>query len=44
MAWLSKAYDQRSSDLINLKIEPVLDSIRSNRLVEELMRRVGLPP
>jgi eukaryotic-like serine/threonine-protein kinase len=44
MAWLSKAYDQRSSDLTNLKIEPVLDSIRSNRLVQELMRRVGLPP
>jgi eukaryotic-like serine/threonine-protein kinase len=44
MGWLNKAYEERSSDLTNLKIEPVLDSIRSNPAGQELMRRVGLPP
>jgi hypothetical protein len=41
-AWFEKAYDERSSYLINLAAEPSLDPIRSDPRYTELVRRVGL--
>jgi TolB-like protein/Flp pilus assembly protein TadD len=43
-AWLEQAYAQRSGNLIWLKVDPQLDSIRSDARFEDLVRRVGLPP
>jgi tetratricopeptide (TPR) repeat protein len=41
-AWFEKAYDERSSYLINLAAEPSLDPIRSDPRYTDLVRRVGL--
>jgi eukaryotic-like serine/threonine-protein kinase len=43
IASLSKAYDQGSVDLVNLKIEPVFAPIRSDAHAQDLMRRMGFP-
>ena len=40
-AWLEKAYDERNPDLIELKAEPVFDSIRSDPRFSDLLHRVG---
>jgi eukaryotic-like serine/threonine-protein kinase len=40
---LSEAYDQRSVDLINLKVEPVFAPIRSDARIQDLMRRMRFP-
>jgi len=39
---LEKAYDQRSSWLVWLKVEPKFDSLRSDPRFKDLLRRVGL--
>ncbi len=41
-AWMQKAYDERSDGLVNLKVDPRLDSLRSDPRFADLMRRVGL--
>lgn len=41
-AWLEKAYEDRSDSLVWLKIDPRLDSIRSDPRLIDLMGRVGL--
>ena len=41
--WLDKAYDERSSWLVSLKIEPLLDSLRSDPRFAALVSRIGLP-
>jgi TolB-like protein/Flp pilus assembly protein TadD len=40
--WLGRAYDERSSWLVSLKVEPIFDGIRSDPRFDGLMRDVGL--
>jgi tetratricopeptide (TPR) repeat protein len=40
--WLEKAYQERSSWMAYLKIEPRLDSLRSDQRFSDLLKRVGL--
>ena len=42
--WLETAYEEHSPDLIDLKIEPALDSLRTDARFRDLLRRVGLAP
>jgi tetratricopeptide (TPR) repeat protein len=42
MAWLEKAYEDRSSYMVYLKVEPMLDSLRSDSRFNDLLRRMGL--
>jgi len=40
--WLETAYQQRDHSLGNLKVEPQLDNLRSDRRFAELLKRMGL--
>lgn len=42
--WLEKAYEERSYWLTFLRVDPLLDSLRSDPRFTDLQRRVGLPP
>jgi serine/threonine-protein kinase len=42
--WLKKGYEERNEDMIYMKIEPVLDPIRSDPRFQDLIRSVGFPP
>lgn len=44
LEWLERAYDERSERLTWLKIDPRLDSIRSDARFRNLMQRVGFEP
>jgi tetratricopeptide (TPR) repeat protein len=41
-SWLEKAYQERDEGLLLLKIDPVLDSIRSDPRFSDLLARAGL--
>jgi TolB-like protein/DNA-binding winged helix-turn-helix (wHTH) protein/Tfp pilus assembly protein PilF len=41
--WLEKAYQEHSGWLLELKIDPVWDPLRSDPRFQRLMRRVGIP-
>lgn len=43
LAWLEKAYTERSVWMPSLKVDPKFDSLRSDSRFAELVRRVGLP-
>jgi TolB-like protein/DNA-binding winged helix-turn-helix (wHTH) protein len=43
LAWLDKAYVDRSDYMPYLKLEPMLDGLRSDPRFAALVRRVGLP-
>ena len=43
-AWLQKAYQDRSSWLVYLKVDPFFDNVRSDRRFIDLAGRVGVSP
>jgi len=42
--WLEKAYEQRVSSLIFLKVDPRVDPLRSDPRFQDLLRRMNFPP
>ena len=43
-AWLEKAFEARDPALVQLKIEPIYDSLRSDPRYIDLLRRINLTP
>lgn len=43
-AWLEKAYEGRSFYITVLRVDPDLDSLRSDPRFADLLQRVGLTP
>jgi TolB-like protein/DNA-binding winged helix-turn-helix (wHTH) protein len=41
--WLERGYEERDDLMINLKVEPVFDSLHSDPRFQDLVRRVGIP-
>jgi hypothetical protein len=42
--WLDRAVEERSSDLVYLKVDPKLDRLRADPRFGKLLRMVTLPP
>ena len=43
-AWLEKAYEQHDTQMINLKVDPQYDPLRSDPRFQDLLRRMNFPP
>ena len=43
-AWLEKAYEQHDTQIINLKVDPQYDPLRSDPRFQDLLRRMNFPP
>ena len=41
--WLEKADEERSTELVFLKVDPRLDPLRNDSRFQELVKRVGVP-
>lgn len=41
--WLDKAYDERHSDIMEIKVDPRMEPLRSDGRYQELLLRMGLP-
>jgi len=44
LRWLEKAYEERSAWLMGMKLDPALDSLRSELRFQALIRRMNFPP
>jgi len=44
LEWLETAYESRSSWILTIRNDPLLDSLRAEPRFQELQRRVGFPP
>src|SRR5215510_13994352 len=44
LAWLERAYVQRSTGMVFLKVEPKWNNLRSDSRFQDLLRRVGFAP
>ncbi len=42
-AWLERAYEERDSHLVNLKLDRCFDKLRGDQRYASLVRRIGLP-
>jgi len=42
--WLRKAYQERTWDLVYLKVDPKLDSLRTDPRLTDLLRQLNLSP
>jgi TolB-like protein len=43
MSCLERAYDERNPWLLNVQVDPAMDSLRSSARFRDLVRRIGLP-
>ena len=44
MTYLERAYDDRDPWLLNLQVDPAMDTLRLSPRFRDLVRRIGLPP
>jgi hypothetical protein len=43
-AWLGKACDAREAGVIWIKVDPMMDNLRSDPRFAEVVKSMGLPP
>lgn len=43
LEWLEKAFDERSTGMVILAVEPFSDAVRNDSRLQELLRRMNLP-
>lgn len=41
--WLERGFEERDDLMINLKVEPIFDGLRSDPRFQDVIRRVGIP-
>jgi len=42
--WLRKGYDERSDHALSLRVDPIYDSLRSDRRFSDMLHGIGLAP